>query len=181
LIPFLPPFAILCAYTYEKLISQDRLLRNILNIFIGFTISSVLLLHIGKTAVRLPVVFGFETRDEYLRKMVNIYSTVEYVNNNLEDSSKVLLVGDRGYYFDKPFIIGPAYHGYIGYRSFRRPEDFLNRLKELGITHMLIDRPREFVISEFLDLIGSNEDFLTPKNFILIYKGNSTPLYEVHY
>ncbi len=179
--PFIASLSIACAYCYEGLVSQDKFFKKVLNIFILFTISLTLLLHVSKTAVNIPVVFGLETKEQYLRKMINSYQATEYVNNNLDDTARILLIGDRSYYLEKPFISGPGYHGYIDYHSFKRPQEFLDRLEELGVTHILLNTIKEAKSGAFLKLLASNKDFLSPNNFMLLYEANEAYVYQVHY
>jgi hypothetical protein len=138
-------------------------------------------LHISKTALKIPVVLGLENKDKYLGRMINTYGAIEYANHHLSDSSLVLFIGTRGYYFKIPFIMAQDYNRYV-YNEFCTPQDFLKRLKELKVTHLLLDLYNDNIHTrEIRRLLESNKDFLKPENFVLLYQGSDTFFYEVRY
>ena len=85
-----------------------------------------------------------------IRDSSNIQS-VNWVNDNLNSSTDTLVMGLSGwYYLEYPWHLGvPAYQGEIDYHLMTNPEALLIKLRELGVTHILLQGrvgiPAEFI------------------------------------
>lgn len=108
ILPYLPAFSVLVVYAVSRL--KDINLKNFLLTVIVF----ICLISISYRALAnkkyVPVVFGYETKSEFLIKNLNFsfgdfYDTDDYFKNNIKSSDKVLLYGFHNlYYVDFPFI-----------------------------------------------------------------------------
>ena len=87
-----------------------------------------------------PVVFGAESRDEFLGSKVSNIASVMWVNKNLPQDAKVLVMGLAGwYYFDREWLAGDsAYQGHLAYHDMIAPDGLAMKLNDLGVTHVLV-------------------------------------------
>lgn len=140
----LPIIAIISSYVIVELLKRkEKFLIPIINILLVFTFSFNILLWFGGNVKEIPVVLGLESEDEFYSKHTTrgIYLASEYINSNLPEDSKILLFREtRGYFIDRKYILGdPLMQTYIDYKEFKDEEDFYKRLKDLGITHILVN------------------------------------------
>jgi 4-amino-4-deoxy-L-arabinose transferase-like glycosyltransferase len=87
-----------------------------------------------------PVVFGAESRDDFLEAKVSNISSVMWVNQNLPQDAKVLVMGLAGwYYFDLDWLVGDsAYQGHLAYHDMTDPDGLVMKLSEVGVTHVVV-------------------------------------------
>lgn len=93
-------------------------------------------------ALQAPVVFGWESRDDYITRGFAPYPAMKFINNQLPQNAKVVFYNSPyGFYCDKPYLWGDAQHStYIPYGMFQSAEDLRAYLAKIGVTHILIDR-----------------------------------------
>jgi len=91
-----------------------------------------------------PVLVGIETRRERLiKETYGATLTSEFIDNYLPKNAKLFFYPIApGYHFNKNYIWGDKLQAgnYIGYSAMKGPEDLLVRLRQLGITHMVVDK-----------------------------------------
>jgi len=105
--------------------------------FVGFFALCLLLL-LAWPGLRAALCL--ESEDEYLRRNLDYYPTVEMVNS-LPAGSKVLLYGEtRGFYFDVPYMWGNHHHEIFRYDRMRGPADLVKAYRKQGVTHLLMTR-----------------------------------------
>ncbi len=87
-----------------------------------------------------PVVFGQESRDDYITHNFGPYPAMQFINKQLPAGSKIVMYGNPlGFYCDKPYLWGDAIHGsYIPYDTFHSADDLKAYLHKLGVTHILV-------------------------------------------
>lgn len=97
---------------------------------------------------RWAPVFGKVDKHEYLSRTQPTYpyphyAAIKYINENLPDSSRTLVVGDgRSLYFKKPFLVGTAFDKSPLeelVKASSSGEDLYRRLRERGVTHLLVN------------------------------------------
>ncbi|MHB8993870.1 MAG: ArnT family glycosyltransferase [Armatimonadota bacterium] len=90
----------------------------------------------------LPVVFGLQSREQYLSQSLDIYPVSAYIAERLPQDARVATYGEvRCFYFDRDCFW--AEHGHsdlIDYAKMREPSDLVKRYGELGITHVLLNQ-----------------------------------------
>ena len=87
-----------------------------------------------------PVVFGSETRDEYLSRTLDIYPAQKFINEHLPQNAKVALFGDtRGFYLDRDYVWADSGHNVEFSRKFDSVGDLVGYLKSRGVTHAMIN------------------------------------------
>jgi 4-amino-4-deoxy-L-arabinose transferase-like glycosyltransferase len=191
---FLPCFALLSivvTYAIDRLTAQDKFMRQIILAAVGMILCVNLLLLLGQTYFRIPAALGLQSREDFLSKRVNSYEAIEYINHNLSDSEKVLLLEPRGYYCDRPYIRGgPQFQTIIDYTSFANSGQMLNRLRQLKITHILLNKAlmEEYLMhidrrlrGAYAALLRLNQEGVLKEELKLIYSKNDTYLYEINY
>jgi hypothetical protein len=102
----------------------------------------LLALKAGKAAVAAPAAIGAESRSAYLSKKVETFAACEAVARIERPDVKVLFMGFRPYYLDRPFV-----HALDGthapfFRDVRGLEDFVRKLRAQRITHVLHEPQR---------------------------------------
>lgn len=87
-----------------------------------------------------PVVFGAESRDDFLEAKVSNISSVNWANANLPADAKVLVMGLAAwYYLDRDWQVGySAYQGRLAYHDMASPDRLEMELHEQGVTHVLV-------------------------------------------
>jgi hypothetical protein len=98
LFPFLAPMMVVAGVGAARL----RPLRPLIVVVLVVSYAIGLVPAAGAVAVKAPVLFGFESRDEYLTRRVERYLAFRWVNETLESSATILTLDPRGYYFDIP-------------------------------------------------------------------------------
>ncbi|NQT00207.1 MAG: glycosyltransferase family 39 protein, partial [Candidatus Omnitrophica bacterium] len=140
---FLPcsaALSIVAGYAISRVAEGDWAIRRVALAFVMVVFCFNAMLLLAKHHFRIPVVLGIETRQSFLTKRVDSYKAIEYINSNLSDSEKVLLFEPRSYYVQRPYIKGdPQFQMMLDYTTFSDADDLLRELKQLGITHLLLN------------------------------------------
>lgn len=123
LLPVYPALSVIIAYILYQ-IANLRLRRLPWDFFVRAIVISVLLISLGLQLLRtlwalgnpFPVILGLESADTYLRHSLNDYAITQYVNKNLPEQSRLLLIGDkRGYYLQREHIPDATNNIWWGY------------------------------------------------------------------
>jgi len=150
----LPLLAIISAYVIVDLFKNKKL-EIILKILLLFTFVFGFLIWGGANMKKMPVAFGLETKEEfYLEVGGPLYKASKFINVNLPANSRILLFREnQGYLLDRDYVwADPIYTGtYINYKAMEDEEDLYNRLKEIKITHILVNNNviEEFEVREY--------------------------------
>lgn len=85
---------------------------------------------------------GAISRDNYLDRYRPEYAAMRFINNQLPQDAKVMLVflGSRGYYCDRSYVYGDEALGSVFLIS-ENAQEMNSKLKDRGITHLLIYDP----------------------------------------
>lgn len=89
-----------------------------------------------------PALTGAASWDDYLTASLDVYAPSRYIAENLPDDAIIATYGEpRSYYFEKPAIWADAGHSQlIRYDKITTPAELITRYRELGITHVLLNR-----------------------------------------
>jgi len=173
-IPVFAGLFIAGAYAAYRLLDSDRILKVAVQIVIVASLLFNIVIPVKETSIRLPVVIGSETREQYLDRRLYIYNVIEYANRNLGDDVRILTMDPRGYYLDKPYITGtPIFQGFIRYDGIKDVSQLLDMFKRYGITHLLLDQGYGWKIP-FLDDLKSHMTLLYSRNDVYLYRLPST-------
>ena len=145
LMPIYPLLAIATAYIIDQL-SENVFQRSSLKLFlpaltVGLT--SISLFYQFQFILQyrtLDAVIGRESRDEFLANAVGDYPAARYINEQLEDEHKIMMLGDgRGYYCLPKCVPDPDHFRWAGELFSRNDEQTLaSWFNEKGFTHVLI-------------------------------------------
>ena len=136
------------------------------------------------------VLFGSETKSEFLSSIIKDYKAMDYINNNLPENAVAFLLWDgRGYYCDGkcyPDISQSAWTAL--FEGSDGTEEISSWLRERGITHILLswEDVSYFVYEHDRKGIHKQaalyflEDY-APRCAEMIYKDDWTQLYELHF
>jgi hypothetical protein len=91
----------------------------------------------------LAVGLGLESQEDFLSRKLYSYPAFQFANIHLPSSAKFLVFPEnRTYYLDRSYIWGePIGSAIIDYAHYNSPTELLNRLENLGITHVIVLRP----------------------------------------
>lgn len=86
----------------------------------------------------VPVVFGSQSRGEFLAQRVYYFKDIEWLNENLPDDSKLLYMPLQAfYYLDRNYMVAHAnYQGFFDYDQYSSTSEFLADLCAHGVTHI---------------------------------------------
>lgn len=89
----------------------------------------------------MQFISGRTNQKEYISKILYIYPAIDFINTYLPQNSKVLFIAEaRTFYCKKNFLANTPLDKNIIVEissKSKSPEDILDRLKEMGVTHIL--------------------------------------------
>ena len=83
-----------------------------------------------------PVVFGLESRDEFLARKVSFYDDIMWLNENLPTDARVLFFHGKTFYLRRDFVCGDRNVWPIGEQT--TADGYLDLLQKRGITHLFV-------------------------------------------
>ncbi|MEW6679692.1 MAG: glycosyltransferase family 39 protein [bacterium] len=171
-IPALPILSLISGYIISSLGKGKWLLVYPL-IVMGIFIQSSTILSILRDD--LPVLVGKEPKEQYLTRTHQPYAMFQYINKNIKKDAKLLFVWEnRGFFCEKRYIADSLFEVSWIMKMAREAKDtkgLSERLKEMGITHILINRGLQsiFMREEGMEIID---------RFI---KEKTKPIYSIYY
>lgn len=146
LVPLLPSLSILAAYVIAQLWSPSRLLRKALFTLLILTLVFQMLYQapegLTKIHQRMLVFAGLKSQEEYIMENEETYPVFKYVNESLPLDAKVFVVNDlRTFYCERDYV-GTIMEGNqpLDYSSLTDGRELLPKLKEAGVTHVVINQ-----------------------------------------
>ena len=138
-LPIFPGLCILAGYAILEIYRKGRICKwvtvTVIAVFLVFNFGVCVVYN----AQFFPVVFGLQDRDDFLAEKSWYYKDIAYVNKNLPEDSKILLMTKFGYYLDRDYIWGGINEqGLIDYQQMRSAEELLRKLNSLEISHIFL-------------------------------------------
>jgi len=137
-----PAFAVLAVLVSGLVHTDERLANARRTLTLVFALTALFGIFTIWPAIKssAPVVFGQESRDDYLSRSLDIYRADQFVNERLPANARIALMGDtRGYYLNRAYTWADWGHKAEFSRRYSSAEDFAGYLKSRGITHVMID------------------------------------------
>ncbi len=141
LIAFVPLFVLLSAISFD-LILRKKIISPILSyLFLALILIPLLFLSLRQNRFFLPVVFGIESRHEFLirevpKKEDDFYDIDSIIAQNIKETDKTLVYGIHNlYYLDCPYLDATAIEE--EFQEIDGLDQFLKVLKEHNLTHIL--------------------------------------------
>ncbi len=192
---FLTVIAILScfsAYTIYKLDNKNIYIKIILRIILIFILFLNLYTYLRiETSVfnPLPVLFGIQTRDDYISHYVNYYPVVKWANENLSEDARILFIGEgRSYYLKRDKLVNTAYDKTIIIELIRKTGSYEALIEELNrekIEYVLYNSPEAGRLAKQYNYFhwNSDEEIKIYKQFVSslkpIYKKQGVILSEI--
>ncbi|MBW1711059.1 MAG: glycosyltransferase family 39 protein [Deltaproteobacteria bacterium] len=195
MLPILPVLVVLTVYGLHELWNffSRRLTRGLSIVFFTCVLSSFLSLNViwaydfWQKAAPAPYLLGRETRETYLKKSLDHYEVMDFINRDLPSQSSILFLfaGNRGYYCDRNYFYHTFYSGetlkpiLTGARS---GLEIREELKSLGVTHILT---RRALLTNYLVNNFQKDKLLIWRDFAKYYlkpryRGRGYTLYEIN-
>ena len=99
LLPFFVPMMVVAAVAAVRI--EGRLRQGVVALLV-FSFAYGLVLDAAAVHFKIPVVLGWQTREEYLAERVERYAAFQFANRRLNDGGAILTVDQRSYYIDGP-------------------------------------------------------------------------------
>ncbi|MDI6736472.1 MAG: phospholipid carrier-dependent glycosyltransferase [bacterium] len=183
-VPLSPTLCVLSAYTLGKIFQKSKLHKQIAVIVLIGLICSwwayayAFLTAKGWSHRALPVIFGVESRDIFLRGNLDFYSMADYINTHLSISDKVLSINEnRTYYFKTQFVQSDfSLEGTIVHTS-SNINEILSSLKKNNIHYIFISRNEYFTQNRQPTILWDEE--ILNKYFDLLHTNGVCYLYKI--
>ncbi|MBI5003357.1 glycosyltransferase family 39 protein [Candidatus Woesearchaeota archaeon] len=185
----LPLFAILAGAGITKVYKvyeNKRRKKRIVTICILFILLSNIFFFFVIFRNDVKMWAGIISRDEYKAIDTLNYYAAQWANENLPEDAIIFLANDdKGYYFEREFITGyGVFSAYVDYPQLKDGEALYQRLKELGVTHVL------FRVYEDGSMLGYEEYYndhttalfkeLTQEYATTLYTENNCTIYVLN-
>ncbi len=126
-----------------------------------------------------------KTEEQFLLEREGNYRVYQAVNKQLPVDSRVLLQGIvKGYYCEKPYLWDHPYQRVINYADYNTPEKLIERMRELGLTHIvrMIQVPSSRVRLGYPQYFSDEFHEAFRKKYLqLLYKDESFVLFAIKY
>lgn len=185
LLPVVPFFAIFAALGLKNLYeTRFKWVAIILTVAaVGFSLNYERGLYVKYRP--LSYLFGNETHEAYLERMLPDYKAVSYANRNIPEGSRVFLLfsGDRGYYWERNYFYGDRMGKSLKNMvlASNDAEAFRTKLRATGITHLFFN---DELFEKFLNDNFKGDDLGRVAAFFnghasRLYGANGFSLYEI--
>jgi len=177
--------ALLCSIIIERI--NYEYIKNILIVVVMIVLISNIILYFLIYRFYFPVIFLTESKEYVLEKEVQNYGVQKYISEKLSEEDIILYVNDlRTWYSNKKYIWGePVMQNYIDYANLNSPEELYKRLKQLGITHIIVTQENEsnnsfpFYKDEKRRKMTRYYKEIFEEYSVLVYKNNNVYLYKI--
>ena len=138
------------------------------------------------------VVFGRETKEEYLTERLEHYPVMRFANANLPEDAKVLFIGEaRTYYMKRNYEANSAYDKTIIVEMIKRSatvDDLLTQLKHEGITDILYNSREAYRLNEMFNYFNWDNpeqrqlfDTFTSRHLKVLFEYEDVYLLHIQY
>ncbi|MBV9851933.1 MAG: glycosyltransferase family 39 protein [Armatimonadetes bacterium] len=139
LLPLVPVLCLLAAWSLCRAVAARTLSGYALAALTGGSLLWSLAVGAQLAGAQAPVALGLESPEVYRTRYFAGYEAMRFINTSLPVHAKVLLYGyPFGFYCDRPYLWADQ-SAYVFGPDVRSPDDLRRRLRQLGVTHLLID------------------------------------------
>ncbi|MFP3904595.1 MAG: ArnT family glycosyltransferase [Armatimonadota bacterium] len=141
----LPSLLLVCpalGYSLWRCVSTGPVIRTAAGTLAGIWGMLALLPLLFNVVAGAPAITGQITWDQYLTYNLDVYEPSRYISDYLPENAVIATYGEpRYYYFQRRAIwADPGHSQLFDYRRMQDAEDLIQRYRDLGITHVLINR-----------------------------------------
>ncbi|MBN1811826.1 MAG: glycosyltransferase family 39 protein [Anaerolineae bacterium] len=128
----------------------------------------------------VPVVAGFQDRDSFLADNTTLFQAFQVANTMLPGGRRVLVTWQNDYYLAQPKVnVAPVRQGFaITYDHYRSADSFIDRVCELGVSHILVDSGLVDQIAARLRAAGIQDDLAGHVFGALVDEGRLRVVYD---
>ncbi len=142
---FLPSLVLLCplaGYSLSQLLSRSGPVRAAAGTVTSLWAVCALVPLLLNFVIAWPIITGKATWEQYLNATLDVYEPSRYIARYLPEDAVVATYGEpRYYYFERPVIwADPGHSRLFVYETMQTPQELISRHRELGITHVLVNR-----------------------------------------
>ncbi len=144
LLPLMPIIAIALSEGVRGVVSsRARCFSLVVIATATFSICFCLCVVILRGFQFVPVGIGVQSEESYKMDQLWHYKDIVWMNANLPADSKVFHTNRLlNYYLEKKYFFASIFfQGYVDWASIRSAEELMQRLREIGITHIFMDEP----------------------------------------
>ena len=139
-------------------------------LMLGLIFNTSLIVKVWAQIAPLPYIFQKESREPFLMRQIRSYPVYLSANHLVEPDEKILLVymKNLGFLMDKPFFSDSVFEDHTLKKIIDEEVyagDIINRLKSMGITHILFNH--QFVFGEYSAFSPGERGIL--KNFLSLH------------
>ncbi len=173
LLPALPVFCLLAAWVLVEAWEGRWRSRYALAGLGACSLAFTFWVGADLAARQAPVVFGQQSRRDYIMRGFSSYPAMQFINSQLPRNAKVVFYNNPlGFYCERAYFWGDPQHStYIPYGTFHTAEDLRAYLAGVGVTHLLINH-RGF------DMKPDATDYT--RWLYALTDGTGPPLFEAH-
>ena len=146
-----PALSVAAAYSINGFLNR-KIIRYAVILLLASTLVFGAALWYGTNFKKVPFALGLESEEGFYSRLVdnNPYKAAKFVDESLPKNAKLLLFTEqRGFYFNRDYVWGQPYsQGYIYYYDISEPARLYDRLKEKGITHVMLNDNVGFFLKE---------------------------------
>ncbi|MFO7946376.1 MAG: glycosyltransferase family 39 protein [Armatimonadota bacterium] len=141
----LPSLVLLCpalGYSLWRCVTRGPVIRAAAGTVAGIWGVTALLPLLLNIAAAAPAITGQITWQQYLTGNLDVYEPSRYISEYLPEDAVIATYGEpRYYYFQRRALwADPGHSQLFNYRQMQDPADLLQRYRDLGVTHVLINR-----------------------------------------
>ncbi len=141
----LPSLVLLCplaGYSLSQLLSRSGPVRAAAGTVTSLWAVCALVPLVFNLIMAWPIISGKAPWEQYLNATLDVYEPSRYIARYLPEDAVIATYGEpRYYYFERPAVwADPGHSRLFVYETMQTPEDLVNRYRELGITHVLVNR-----------------------------------------
>ncbi len=142
LLPSLVLLAPLAGYSMAQLFSRSGPVRAAAGTVASLWAVCALVPLVLSFIIAWPIISGRATWEQYLNIKLDVYEPSRYIARYLPEDAVIATYGEpRYYYFERPAIwADPGHSRLFTYETMQTPQELIARYRELGITHVLVNR-----------------------------------------
>jgi len=131
--PVYPAMALASGYVIWRSAEWGRIVARALRAAVcGWGVVNLGLLALQDIG-RLPVIVGAQSRDAFLERQIDSFTTMRYANQSLPKDARILAMDPRVFYLDREYRIGdPGYQVWLLFADQSSPEMLLQTLRQTG-------------------------------------------------
>ncbi len=177
--PFYLGFAVLGALAVEASFRRPFWVRAVA---LGFLLASgapAVVGHVVRNVPKAAAAVGVRSRDDFLAERVNTYWAIRRAARQLPPGKKVLLVEQRSYYCDAPFIVAADIQTDVRFDGFSTAEELREFLDRRSVGFIVADTSPVAKTWNFKGMLRKRPGILEEARVRLVEERGDSALYRI--